>query len=444
MNVVAQQTVRTASRAGVGSDHWKLTTLGECADVLSGGTPSKEVAEYWTGSIPWVSAKDMKVFRLRDTEDHVSSEGVQNGTRVVPEQTVLVLVRGMTLHNEVPVCITARPMAFNQDVKALIAHKEVNGTFLAYWLLASKPVLLNLVDSASHGTGRIHTETLKSLPIALPPLPEQVAIANALKVLDERSELNLRMNETLEEMARALFKSWFVDFDPVRAKAEGRQPFGIDAATAALLPDSFQDSSLGKIPRGWLVAPIGEVVSAVGGSTPRTEEASFWGGDIYFCTPKDMASLQSPILLDTERQISERGLAEIGSGLLPRGTVLLSSRAPIGYLAVAEIPVAVNQGIIAMVCDKELPNLYVLYWAKENMDRIVANANGTTFLEISKKNFRPLAALVPPPPILRRFMGMVGPLHRQMVGNLVEGQTLSLTRDTLLPKLISGEIRLKG
>jgi type I restriction enzyme S subunit len=262
--------------------------------------------------------------------------------------------------------------------------------------------------------------------------------------LDDKIELNRRMNETLEAMARAIFRSWFVDFDAVRAKAEGRQLFGMDAGTAALFPDSFQDSPLGKIPTGWKVSPIGDVVKAVGGSTPSTEEQTFWNGDIGFCTPKDMASLQAPILLKTERRITQSGLQQISSGILSQGTVLLSSRAPIGYLAVTEIPVAVNQGIIALICDGELPNLYVLHWCRECMDTIVANANGTTFLEISKTNFRPIPVIVPPGRVLYKFMGMLSPLYQQVVNNVTQSRTLDAIRDALLPKLISGEIRLKG
>jgi type I restriction enzyme S subunit len=234
-----------------------------------------------------------------------------------------------------------------------------------------------------------------------------------------------------------------VDFDPVRAKAEGRKPVGMDEETAALFPDSFEDSEMGKIPKGWSVMPIGEVLEAVGGSTPSTSDPKYWGGNVNFATPKDMAPLLFPVLLDTERRISEKGLEQISSGLLPPGTVLMSSRAPIGYLAITEIPVAVNQGFIAMKCIRELPNLYVLHWARENMDVIISNANGTTFLEISKKNFRPIKVVVPTRTVLDRFMTNIFPLHHRLVMNEKESRTLAYLRDTLLPKLLSGEIRVK-
>ena len=277
----------------------------------------------------------------------------------------------------------------------------------------------------------------------LPEIQEQKAISHVLGSLDDKIELNRQINETLEEMARTLFRSWFVDFDPVRAKAEGRQPEGMDAETATLFPSEFVESELGMIPKGWEVKPIGECVQAVGGGTPKTAESEYWeSGTIHWATPKDLSNLSSPVLLSTERQITEAGLKQISSGLLPVGTVLLSSRAPIGYLVISEVPVAVNQGFIAMVCNGLLPNHYVLHWAKANMEAIEGRANGSTFMEISKSAFRPIPALVPSSEILAAFVEQIDPLYRQIVRNLQETQTLIETRESILPKLISGEIRL--
>ncbi len=283
----------------------------------------------------------------------------------------------------------------------------------------------------------------KRLRVKLPPLAEQREIAGILGALDDKIALNRQMNATLEAIARALFQSWFVDFDPVRAKAEGRAPDGLAAETAALFPASFDDSALGPVPSGWRVSTIGEEVRVVGGSTPSTKEPAFWDdGEYAWATPKDLSYLSTPVLLSTSRQITELGLGQISSGLLPVGTVLLSSRAPVGYLAIAEIPVAINQGFIAMNCDQVLSNYYVLWWATLNMDAIKAKANGTTFQEVSKSSFRPIPVLVPTDNVIRAFDEIVGPLYRQIVRNEHESRTLAETRDALLPKLVSGELRV--
>jgi type I restriction enzyme S subunit len=283
---------------------------------------------------------------------------------------------------------------------------------------------------------------LVRLNIPVPPLDEQRAIAHVLGTLDDKIELNRHMNETLEAIARAIFKSWFIDFDPVRAKAEGKQPFGMDEETAALFPSEFEDSELGEIPKGWAIKTIGEMCDVVGGSTPSTKEPSYWGNDHFFVTPKDMSSLKSPFILSSERQITNEGLKRISSGLLPVGTVLLSSRAPIGYLAIAEVPVSVNQGIIAMIPNGKLPSSYLLFWTEASMDAILCNANGSTFQEISKSNFRPISMVVPPKEIVSRFNAFVEPLLVRVVNNMKESLTLAALRDTLLPKLLSGEIRV--
>lgn len=281
------------------------------------------------------------------------------------------------------------------------------------------------------------------IQVHVPALPEQKAIAHVLGTLDDKIELNRRLNETLEGLARALFKSWFVDFDPVRAKSEGRNS-GLQQNVADLFANSFAPSEHGEIPSGWRLRPIGELASVCGGSTPSTKEPSYWEDGIHFwATPKDLSTLKTPVLLDTERKITDAGLAQISSGLLPAGTVLMSSRAPIGYLAIAEVPVAINQGFIAMKPAGGVSNLFLLRWAESAYDRIVSHANGSTFLEISKSSFRPILVTTPPDEVMKEFDRIARPLHSRIVCNERASRTLVEVRNALLPKLVSGELRIR-
>lgn len=286
-------------------------------------------------------------------------------------------------------------------------------------------------------------EAIAQFEFHLPSLEDQIAVTKILNSIDNRITLLRETNKTLESIAQAIFKSWFVDFDPVRAKMEGRQPEGMDEATAALFPDSFEESELGLIPRGWNVNPIGNVIQTVGGGTPATKNPTYWSPETYHWTsPKDLSGLQAPVLLDTERRISAEGLKKISSGLLPKGTLLMSSRAPIGYLALTQIPLAVNQGYIAILPEGQLTTNFMLFWCKQNMAEIKGRANGSTFMEISKKVFRQMPIITPTSAVLDAFENIVHVLLGRITQNEHQIRTLTELRDTLLPRLISGQLRL--
>jgi type I restriction enzyme, S subunit len=309
----------------------------------------------------------------------------------------------------------------------------------AYYLI--KFVGLNhLKDGTSNPTLSRGSFGAQAFP--LPPVDHQRAIAHILGTLDGKIQLNRRMSETLEALGRALFKSWFVDFEPVRVRVDNRGPC-LPAPIADMFPVSLAESEVGEIPVGWEVKRVSDLAEIVGGTTPSTRKPEFWERGVHaWATPKDLSRLSVPVLLDTERRISDSGLSQIGSGLLPIGTVLLSSRAPIGYLAIAQVPVAINQGFIGMIPRAGTPSAFLLLWATSAHDEIVSRANGSTFLEISKSNFRPIPVVVPPAEIMRSFDEIVSPLYRRVVQSELNSRALAALRDTLLPKLISGELRI--
>ena len=420
---------------------WKWTSLSSVAQLESGHTPSRKHPEYWDGGIPWIGIKDATENHgrtLSDTYQHVSALGLENSSaRLLPTHTVC-LSRTASVGF---VVVMGCPMATSQDFVNWVCGPKIEPHYLKYVLLAETEALWRFASGTTHQT--IYYPEAKAFHVCLPPLAEQKAIAGVLVALDDKIELNRRMNATLEAMARALFQSWFVDFDPVRAKLDGRTPSCMDDATAALFPSHFQDTETGHIPKGWVIHPVGEVVDCVGGGTPSTAEPKYWdGGTHHWTTPKDFSSLQAPVLLDTDRRLTDAGIAKISSGLLPAGTLLLSSRAPVGYLAIAAIPVAINQGFIALKCNERASNYFMLNWCQTNMAEIESRATGTTFAEISKQNFRPIPVVLPPMELMAAFTAKVEPLYAQITANLHQSRTLSTLRDTLLPKLLSGELSI--
>jgi type I restriction enzyme S subunit len=319
---------------------------------------------------------------------------------------------------------------------------EPNPVLDAKWsYYAIKNLDISTLSSGS-GVPSLSRDDFYREELLLPPLKQQKAIAHILGTLDDKIELNRKMNQTLEEIAKAIFKSWFVDFDPVRAKAESR-PTGLPSEISDLFPDELVDSEIGEIPKGWEVKTISDLADCLGGATPSTKNPDFWdGGHLSWTSPKDLSKLESIHLLKTDRKITESGLKKISSGLLPVGTVLLSSRAPVGYLALTTEPTAINQGYIALKPVSGVSNYFLLNWCDSNLEQIKNRASGTTFAEISKAAFRPIPAVSPSRELMTKFHEFVEPIYERVLCASKEVETLSDLRDTLLPKLISGELRI--
>ncbi len=408
-------------------------TLAAVADIVMGQSPPGDMVFAKPTGLPLLNGPtEFGLFNPTPVQFTPSYK------KVARRGDILFCVRGST---------TGRMNNADQDYAigrglAAIRHKSD---------LRLQPLLRAVLESylpelLARATGstfpNVSASQLANVPFPSFDKTEQLDISVILGTLDDKIELNRQMNHTLEQMAQALFQSWFVDFDPVWAKKEGRQPVGMNADTAALFPDEFEESELGLIPKGWRVVTIGDVVTVYGGSTPSTKRPDYWNGDIAWVTPRDLSKLNSPILWETKRKITELGLKQIGSGLLPIGSVLLSSRAPIGYLAISKVPTAINQGFIGMVCGPMVSAYFILIWLRNNIDLIVGRANGTTFPEISKVNFRSIAVLLPPVDIMESFTRIVAPMYEMISLHQVQNRTLSSLRDTLLPKLLSGELRV--
>jgi len=250
------------------------------------------------------------------------------------------------------------------------------------------------------------------------------------------------MNETLEAMAQAIFKSWFVDFDPVRARAEGRDP-GLPKHIADLFPAEFQDSELGEIPKEWKVGSVNDVCERIeNGGTPSRMESSYWNGSVqWFKT----GELTDGPLTNSEEQISEEGLKNSACKLWPAGTILIALYASptVGRLGILEIPAASNQACSALIVKPHYGNLFVFYSLLHSRDRLQQIAVGAAQQNISQQVVRDHQIAIPTAQAARYFQDSVSPLYRMMVQNTQESRTLAALRDALLPKLISGGIRVK-
>ncbi len=417
-------------------EHWKRLTLGDVTDWMSGGTPSKSNPAYWGGDIPWISAKSMKNFYLLDSEDRVTKEAIENGARLVEAGDILMLVRGMTLHNDVPICVATRQMTFNQDVKSIRGVEGTDSRFIAYWLLANKANLLALVDQASHGTGRFRMDVLLSMQLQLPPLPEQRAIASVLGALDDKIELNRRMNRTLEDMAAAIFKAWFVDFEPVHAKANGAKSFpGMPQPAFDALPTAFSNSNSDPLPEGWEVGSVADIAWYVNGKA-FTKNANGCGRMII-----RIAELNS----------GPGGSTKYGEiEAAPENTaypddILFAWSGSLDVYRWHRDEAIINQHIFKVIPD-DWPQWFVYHQLRSVMPffQSIASTKATTMGHIKRGHLNEALIVIPPQDIAEQASSAIESLYELVHTNQKESLILAETRDALLPKLLSGELKVSN
>lgn len=265
---------------------------------------------------------------------------------------------------------------------------------------------------------------LKGLTTTMPRFAEQKAIAATLSALDDMIELNNQINKTLEEMAQAIFKSWFVDFEPFK-------------------DGEFEESELGLIPKGWRVGKLSDVGEIIGGGTPSKSKPEYYAEiGIPWITPKDLSINKNKYISRGEIDISELGLRESSARLMPKGTVLFSSRAPIGYIAIAKNAVTTNQGFKSVVPFENISSEYIYLLLKNSINEIESRATGSTFKEISGGEMKKVPIILPPKEIIRKFNEIATTLGKTQASLEDENSILMSIRDTLLPKLMTGEIRV--
>lgn len=320
----------------------------------------------------------------------------------------------------------------------------------AYYQLLTQDI--NGLDTGS-AIPSLSRESFYGLTVKVPPLTEQYDIAYILGTLDDKIDLNRRMSETLEAMAQALFKSWFVDFDPVRARAAGRQPYGMDADTSALFPDEFEDSELGEIPKRWKVKTLGELCDIGGGFVQTGPFGSQLHASDYV---EDGIPVVMPVNLG-ENRISEENIARISvemrdklsRHMLAKGDIVYARRGDIGrkaYVRERESGWLCGTGCLLIHLDKApIDSLYLsLYLSQENIkDSLVANAVGSTMPNLNTGILRSIPVLVPPAAIQNKAVENLGQWDELIATNDAANKTLASLRDLLLPRLLSGELRVK-
>lgn len=315
------------------------------------------------------------------------------------------------------VCLGQRTVLIRPNKKLVVPE------FLTYYLLA--PYSQHRIKQSANGSTVEHVNmpNIRGLKTELPTLHVQKEIASILSNYDTLININTKRIKLLEESARELYKEWFV-----------RMRF----------PGYEQTKFVKGIPVGWDVKTIDEICDSVGGGTPSTSNANYWGGKIKWVTPTDITSKQSLPLINIEGRITEAGLRQSSTKLLPAGAILMTSRASIGFFGICKEQVCTNQGFISIIPNEENLRMYMLCNLMMRREEIISNANGATFLEISKGRFRKMEMLIPNNDVLSAFEERCSTTFDAVYNLEIQNQVLAATRDRLLPRLLSGELKVKA
>ena len=392
---------------------WKEYKLGEIADVQTGPFGSQlHQSDYVDVGIPSIMPVNIGDRMNISTEKivYITEEDAIRLSRYRTQKGDIVYSR----RGDVEKCAYINEseegwLCGTGCLRIRIDSAHADSKFIAYYL--STDDMKNWISNNAVGTTmpNLNSSILQQVPLSLPSLKEQKRIASILSSLDDKIDLLNRENATLEAMAETFFRQRFIE----EAKED------------------------------WEDGKLGDILSVKGGTTPSTKESRYWDGDIAWTSPRDITTLNGIYLFKTEKKITEAGLKQISSGLLPKGTLLMSSRAPVGVLAFAEIPLAINQGYIAILDDKGYAKEFIYLWLKANMDLVHSYSNGSTFMEISKSAFKSLDITIPSQKEVSDFVTMIKPYFEKIKLNEKQIRSLTKQRDILLPKLMSNDINIE-
>ena len=413
---------------GVG---WKSMALEDCLEALidyRGKTPEKTLS-----GIPLVTAKVIKAGRIETPTEYIAAEEYDTWMRRgIPKAGDVVMTTEAPLGEVAQ--LGREKVALAQRVITLRGKENLlDNTYLLY-LLQSDEMQEQLKARATGTTVLgIKQSELRKVTLRIPPITFQRSAAETLKALDDRITLLRETNATLEAVAQALFKSWFVDFDPVRAKMEGRSPEGMDEATARLFPDRFEESELGLVPTGWRFSTVGESFVLTMGQSPPGDTYSADGNGLPFYQGRTDFGFRFP---------SKRMYCSAPTRIAEIGDTLVSVRAPVGDVNMAIERCCVGRDVSSVRHPKDYRSF--TFYAMRGLGAHFENfdSEGTIFGSINKKDFQALPVIAPTLPALAAYDVVSSPIDAKIVENEEQIRTLATLRDTLLPRLISGALRL--
>lgn len=334
---------------------------------------------------------------------------------------------------DIPVMLNTSTIRFRP-----IKNEFLDRLYLRYFL--ESEVFQQQVKSLATGSVQLNygPSHLAFVEMPLPPIKSQRAIGEVLDNLTKQISLNHALSKTLEDIAQTIFKSWFIDFDPVKAKMNGEKPIGMDDETAALFPDSFEESELGLIPKGWEVNSIGSVCQTLLGGTPSRTKDDYWNGDIPWINSGKINDFR---VLTASEFITKRGLDKSATKLLPSGTTVIAiTGATLGQFSRLEIEACANQSVIGIIGSPRASNEFIYMQIKNGIQRLISAQTGGAQQHINKEDVNNFNIIYPNQALVSKFTSEVSAIFLQIGNLLKQSLTIVSIRDSLLPRLISGEL----
>lgn len=410
-------------------DNWQVKKIEDIAEVVGGGTPSTKNSNNFGGDIPWITPKDLSEYKSRYIsrgKRNLTKQGLDNSSaKILPPNTILLSSRAPVGYT----AISANELCTNQGFRNMIPKRGINPEYLYYLAKANTHVF---ESNASGSTFKeLSGGRLKKLNFLIAPEPEQQQIASILSSLDDKIELNRRMNKTLEEIGKALFRRWFVDFE---FPNEQGKPYKSSEG-------KMVDSESGEIPKGWEVAQLKDFGEIICGKTPPKKKNEYFGGDVPFIKIPDMHNQM--FIVKTEDSLTQEGMNFQKQKNLPKDSICVSCIATVGLVCITSQVSQTNQQINSIVPNKKLYKEY-LYFTLSSMDRTLRDyaSGGSATLNLNTGSFSKVYILKPSDEILRLFCEYTLNLFERILMNEKENINLAQTRDSLLPKLMSGKLRV--
>lgn len=416
-----------------------MKILSDAADFMSGGTPNKANPAFWGGDIPWYSASNMTDRFIGNGSPKITYEGLIAGSKMAPKGSTLILVRGSGLFNYIPICYVEKAVSFNQDVKAICPKDDTDPVFLHFWMESLRNTLNQNLDVTGIGAGKLDTDFLKNLPFPDLSRKKQEYIAQYAQSFDRKIDLNRRTNETLEAMARALFRDWFVDFGPTRAKMAGEAPY-LAPELWELFPDRLDDE--GK-PEGWLDGTLEDIANLQNGYAFKSSD---WLGDGI---PVVKIGAVKPSVVDLKNVsfVDSKFLKEKPNFILQSGDILIGLTGyvgEVGRVPPSQLTPMLNQRVARFLPEASFyAYIFCIGRQKEFKEFVENQAHGSAQANVSTKDVLTYPIVIPTMNLSALFDENIGLILEKIDENLSEIDTLTQLRDLLLPKLMSGEISIR-